>query len=245
MIDVEELSSVPWLAALNAGARAELARRAARVRLAPGEVLWTAGSRPRGLFVVLEGRVRAVRERDGRQRVVHVEGPGGTLGEVPLFSGGRYPATVVAMEHSVCIVFTREALEAAIAADTTLAFALLERMAERVRTVVDRFDQATGSAVPARVAALLLERHASSAGGPFTLGQTQTAVAEDLGTVREVLVRTLRQFREAGIIRALGGGRYAVADEAKLRHHVDSSRVTSSARSSVAVNDASAPRSHP
>jgi CRP-like cAMP-binding protein len=178
--------------------------------------------------VVLEGRVRAVRERDGRQRVVHVEGPGGTLGEVPLFSGGRYPATVVAVEASVCIVFTREALEAAIAADTTLAFALLERMAERVRTVVDRFDQATGSTVSARVAALLLERNVSSAGGPFTLGPSQAAVAEDLGTVREVLVRTLRQFREAGLIRALGGGRYAVVDEERLRHQLDASRVANS-----------------
>jgi hypothetical protein len=47
-------------------------------------------------------------------------------------------------------------------------------------------------------------------------------VVEELGTVREVLVRTLRRFREAGIIRALGGGRYAVADEARLRGALDS-----------------------
>ena len=37
----------------------------------------------KGLFVVIEGRVRVVRETVGRGPVVHEEGPGGTLGEVP------------------------------------------------------------------------------------------------------------------------------------------------------------------
>jgi CRP/FNR family transcriptional regulator len=217
VIDVSLISRVPWLAALNQNARRELAARAAQVRLAPGEVLWTAGSRPRGLFVIVAGRVRAVRGRDGRQRVVHVEGPGGTLGEVPVFGGGRYPATVMALESSVCLVLAREALEAAIAADVSLAFALLERMAQRVRTVVDRFDRATGIAVEARLAAFLLERHAASGGEPFALGPTQMAVAEEIGTVREVLVRVLRRLRESGAIRALGRGRYQVTDAAALR----------------------------
>ena len=43
--------------------------------------------------VLLQGRVRAVRVRDGRETVLHRSGPGATLGEVPLFDGGDYPAT--------------------------------------------------------------------------------------------------------------------------------------------------------
>jgi CRP/FNR family transcriptional regulator len=217
VIDIDLLSHVPWLATLNQRARNELAARAALVRLAPGELLWTAGGRPRGLFVILEGQVRVVHDRDGRQRVVHSEGAGGTLGEVPVLAGGRYPATAEAVERSVCLVLSRTALEAAVEADVSLAFTLLERMANRVRTVVSRLDRATGTAVEARLAAYLLERNAASGGAPFALGATQMAVAEEIGTVREVLVRVLRQLRESGTIQSLGRGRYLVTDEARLR----------------------------
>ncbi len=40
----------------------------------------------------------------------------------------------------------------------------------------------------------------------------QAAVAEELGTVRDVLVRSLRELRESGLIVPAGRGRWSVAD---------------------------------
>ncbi len=40
----------------------------------------------------------------------------------------------------------------------------------------------------------------------------QAALAEELGTVREVLVRSLRELRESGLIVPAGRGRWSVAD---------------------------------
>lgn len=215
MIDEAMLDRVAVFRGASADARRELCARGVPVRYAAGQVLWRAGGEARGMVTVLRGTVRVVRASLGRERVVHVEGPGGTLGEVPLFAGGRYPATAIAAEETEGVVFTRDAVLAAVRADPALSLLLLERMAARVRALVDRLDRLGSRPVAARLAAHLLERQ-GDAGAPFTLGGSQARVAEELGTVREVLVRALRRLREAGAIDSPSRGRFVVLDGAAL-----------------------------
>jgi len=215
MVPERTIGRVPWLAPLSAGGRRELAARGVTRRFAADQVLWRRGDEPRGLFIVLEGAVRVVRGSGGRQYVLHREGPGGTLGEVPLFGGGTYPATVIAEQPTECLVLSRTALEAAVSRDPRLASLLLGRLAGRVRELAGRLDRVTTQPVARRLAAYLLRRHHES-GGTFSLGQSQARLAEDLGTVREVVVRELRSLVDSGAIRRAGGGRYQVLDESKL-----------------------------
>lgn len=215
------MDRVELFAGLNAAARRELAARAVTTRYGAGEVLWTAGSAPRGLLIIVAGRVRVVRAPTGRQHVVHTETAGGTLGEVPLFAGGAYPATAIAAEPTLCVALSMDALHAGMAADPSLALRLLRRMAERIRHLVGRLDSASAYPVPRRLAGLILARQAAADGGDFTLGASQAEVAEELGTVREVIVRALRRMRQAGMIRATGRGRFTVTDPAGLRRLVD------------------------
>lgn len=224
MIDPSTLERVPFFRGAGPAARRELAARSVLRRFAAGEVLWTAGGEPRGLFVVLEGRVRVVRSTGGRQHVLHVEEPGGTLGEVPLFGGGRYPATAVAAEETTCVAVGRDALHAAIRADPDFAFALLARLAGRVRTLVERLDGLAARSVGARLAAFLAGRHREAGGAPFALGCTQAELAEELGTVREVLVRELGRLRRGGVLRPAGRGRWQVADAAALLRAAEGDR---------------------
>ena len=198
------------------GVLAALAAHAVTRRFAPDETLFRAGSAPGGLYVVLEGRVRVVRVTDGRQHVVHTEGPGGTLGEVPLFAGGTYPATAVATEPTTCALLTPAALRQAVADEPAVAFLLLGRLATRVRELVQRLDDRSTRGVTARVAEHLLARPGGASGTQVSLGMTQVALAEELGTVREVVVRALAALRRQGAITALGAGRFAIADRAAL-----------------------------
>lgn len=217
MVEPGTLERAPLLKGLNDAARRELSARAVLCRFAPGEVLWRAGTAPRGLFLVVEGEVRVTRASSGRSHVVHTEGIGGTLGDFVLFGGGPYPATAAAAQRTVCIALDRDAIHAAIRADPELAFRLLARLAARGRHLVERLDRLATRPVSARLAEHLLTRHASVKGAAFTLGGTQTQVAEELGTVREVVVRTLRELRQRQLIDAVGKGRYIVQDEAALR----------------------------
>jgi CRP-like cAMP-binding protein len=202
---------------LNPDARGVLAESGEIRRFARGAMLWNAGDAPAGLHVVIEGEVRVVRIVSGRQHVVHTEGPGGTLGEVPLFDGAGYPATAIAACATTCAVFSRETLQRAIECDARLAFALLGRLAARLRQVIGRLDGANSRTVRQRLSQFLVARSAEVGVPTFALGGTQTEVAEELGTLREVLVRELRELREAGIIEAAGRGRFRVRDAARLR----------------------------
>jgi CRP/FNR family transcriptional regulator len=213
MVDPEVLRACPALARVSAIGLRVIAEQSAERRYDPGQVLFTAGSRPAGLLIVLEGRVRVVRGRGGRQHLVHDEGPGGALGEVPVFGGGMYPATAISAGATRCLLVPAEAIAAAIRVDPEVAFGFLARLAERTRSLVARLDRLAVHSVRDRLAALLLDRQRAAGDGvPFTLGATQEQVAEDLGTVREVLVRSLRELHDAGLIRRAGRGRYVIDD---------------------------------
>jgi CRP-like cAMP-binding protein len=151
-----------------------------------------------------------VRSRDGRQYVVHTEGRGGTLAEVPFFEGGPLPATAIATEPTRCLILDRDALRNAMRDDPAVAWLFLQRLSARVRGLVERLDRASTQSVPSRVAAFLLSRAQSAGSAPFTLGMTQNTLAEELGTVREVVVRALARLRDAGVIASAGRGRYIV-----------------------------------
>lgn len=210
------IASMPLFRGLAPAALAALAAAPTR-RFKRGEYLWTAGAGARGLLVVLSGRVRVVRAADGRQYAVHAESPGGTLGEVPFFSGGRYPAAAVAAEPTHCLVLDHATLARAVAADPDLAMRWLGRLAARVRRLVERLDEQTARSVEQRLAAFLLARDDASGGAPFPLAATQAEAAEEIGTVREVLVRTLRGFRERRLVATPARGRYRILDRRRLR----------------------------
>lgn len=216
MIPVERLAALAPFADTPRAAVAALARHGIEMSFAPNSVIFLSGSEPRGWYVVLEGHVRVVRGSGSRQHVVHTEGPGGTLGEVPLFAGGTHPATAIAAEPTRCAVFTRAALEAAIAEAPPIAFIIARRLALRVRQLVDRLDDRSARSVQARLIEFLLGRQTPRSLS-VSLGMTQQALAEELGTVREVVSRELRTLARQGWIEPLGGGRYRLADVKRLR----------------------------
>ena len=208
--------------------RDTLLKHSVEKRFSTGDRLWSAGDSSEGIALVLEGKVRIVRASGGRQIVIHSGGPGSTLGEVPFFTGGCYPATAVAAEPTRCLFLTHAAVTEAMAADPRLALFFLKRLSERVQGLVEKVDQNTASSVQTRLARFILQRseHArstsrsgseTSKGIVFSLGVTQTALAEELGTVREVLVRALRALREVGAIERAGDGKYRVTDRALLQ----------------------------
>jgi CRP-like cAMP-binding protein len=202
---------------LNAAALRVVETRGVVRRYEPDAVLWQAGGEPEAMHVVLEGEVRVMRGGNGRQRVVHHERRGGTLGDVALFAGSPYPATAIAATRVVTIALTRDVLHATIAADPSFALALLHAVSNRVRQLIDRLEMQGSWSVQARVARHLLQRAAQAHGGAFTLGMTQQQLAEELGTAREVIVREVRHLREMGLLESVGRGRLRVVDPDGLR----------------------------
>lgn len=209
---LDDLRRLPRFATLGPDALGALAAGAAARTYEPGAVIWLEGEKPRGVFVVLEGEVKILRSAEGRQHVVHRGKAGATLGEVPLFAGGSYPASGIAVGRTRCLVLSRERLEAAIADHPAIAWLFLRHLARRVRHLVDRLDERSSTHIRTRVSRRLLAEDAHAHGTWFSLGRTQEELAEELGTVREVVTRALSELRNVGAIETDGRGRYRVLD---------------------------------
>ena len=217
MIDREPQHALHALASFRAlrstAANALVAEAVPRI-FAPDDLLFREGADAHGIFVVLSGEVRVVRTSRGRRHVLHTERRGGTLGEAPVFDGRPYPATAIAATAVDTLYIDRAALDRAIRASPEIAWFFLSRLAGRVRLLLERVDRLATAPVSTRLCEYLLEQ-ASSTNNVVSI--TQEGLAEELGTVREVVVRTLRILRERGIIRAAGRGRIEIVDAAALK----------------------------
>jgi len=217
----EALAALPLFAESAPRVIDVLAKRGVEIAFPTDAVIFLTGGSPRGWFIVLEGLVRVVRGAGARQHVVHTEGPGGTLAEVPLITGGTHPATGIAAEPTRCALFDRPSLEAAIAECPEIAFILAKRLALRVHMLVARLDARSAKSVRLRLLDFLLQRRASASNDSFSIGMTQQELAEELGTVREVVVRELRKLRQEKLIVSLSGGRFRIPDTRAVQRAID------------------------
>jgi CRP/FNR family transcriptional regulator len=103
-------------------------------RLGPGAALFDEGEPCRGLVIVADGRVevRQISLR-GREQVFHTEGPGATLGEAPLFDGGGYIASAVALAPTRVLLLPRAEVLQLCQGRPPVALAMLKTLARRVR----------------------------------------------------------------------------------------------------------------
>lgn len=195
----------------------DLARRLGRrQRWRTGARLFSAGDAVPGLHLIVSGSVRILRGSARRAIVVHREGPGGMLGEVALFGAGRYPGSAETVEPTETLLIPAAGLRRELTRTPALAELLLARLARRAEGFIERLDRQAHHTVLRRVATHLTER-STGVRRTVSLGMTQAALAEELGTVKEVIVRSLRTLRRLQLVEPAGRGLYRVVDSAGLR----------------------------
>jgi CRP/FNR family transcriptional regulator len=202
---LDALGRTELFGALPAEAQQELANAARERRLSQGQILFSAGESATGLFVVVVGTLRAYRQtREGREQTIHVEGPGATLAEVPMFDGGPYPSTVQAEDDAILLFVPQRTIWSVLMKNPAAAVAALKLMARRLRKVSDLAEQLALRDVAQRLAAMLAEEASRVAGelrdgASFPLPPHQS-IAARLGSVREVITRRLHKLIDDGVI---------------------------------------------
>jgi len=183
--------------------------------LQKGELLFAENSPSLGLIVVLSGTIHIYKtDVRGRELTLGLEAAGGSVAELPLFDGGAYPASAEAAGAARVLLVPRERFLQIMAAHPRIAEAALRALASRMRLLVQRVETQTLHPVRARLAAYLLRAAAGQTS--FLLTDTNGAISSQVGTVRDVVSRTLRRLEEDGLI-ALDGRRVTVQDAARLR----------------------------
>lgn len=184
--------------------------------VAAGAVIQLEGDEAEAMYVVLSGRVKVIRAAsNGREQVLHVAGPCDHINLVPVLDGGPNPATLQALTDAVLAAMPCEPLRELMMREPEFTMALLKDLARRQRHLVALVDELALHCVQGRLARLLLARAEAAERGEAVPPLTQAEMASQIGTVREVVSRTLRNFEELGLI-ATERGVIALKDRAGL-----------------------------
>jgi CRP-like cAMP-binding protein len=169
-----------------------------------------------GMYLIESGRVKLFRtSSDGREQVLMLVGPGGVFNDVPVFGGGSNAAAAAAMERTSLYLIPTEHVLAALKAHPDAALAVAKEFAEQLRALANLVEDLSFRHVTSRVAKLLSE-YADSASGVPRPRLTQQEIAAMVGSVREVVGRSLAALEREGAIR-IERARIVVADREALR----------------------------
>lgn len=155
-----------------------------------------------GIYLVESGRVKLFRTSpDGREQVLMVVGAGRAFNDVPVFGGGNNAAAAAAMERTSLYLIPTEHVLAAMKAYPDAALAVAREFAGQLRVLADLVEDLSFRHVTSRVAKLLLD-YAEQPGKPAPRARlTQQDIASMVGSVREVVGRSLGALEREGAIR--------------------------------------------
>lgn len=200
----------PALAGIGEGALSQLS---APVTVPAGTVLFHEGEPCAGFPLVLQGEVRVSRDSgDGRSLELYRVGPGELclVSSACLFGGQPLTARGVTTRSTTLHAVPPGAFHAWLA-NTAFRDFVFGVFAQRMADLTALVDAVAFQRLDARLAGALLGH------GP-ELAVTHQALADSLGTVREMVTRLLRRFEREGWVE-LSRERIRIRDVQALRAH--------------------------
>ncbi|HZJ03896.1 MAG TPA: Crp/Fnr family transcriptional regulator [Nocardioidaceae bacterium] len=217
LVDTRAAAAEGPLARLPAEVLTRLLDGQTVVRAAAGGILYRPGEAA-GLHLVVEGLIRvSMASEEGRQVTVRYARRGDVLG-VPVTVSGSAPVYAQAVTDSV-VVTTRPGLLPQLGQrDPRVGLWMAEELAARVGGLLQELAMNTFWPVRRRLARHLLDLAANAQQGETLLVQaSHQELADHVGTVREVVARTLRSLRTDGYITTDTDG-IRVTDPQALAH---------------------------
>lgn len=163
-----------------------------------GEVLFWEGDPCDGLFIVEQGSAKIFRlSPQGRQYIVRILQEGDTFAEVPAFDEGTNPVNVEALETTRMWVINSKKLHELVMAHPMFAQKVLVNFGRMLRGMVRMVSEMAFYQVTHRLARLIAEMPQDKSAPHWT----QEQLAARLGTVREVVARSMKELERSGAIR--------------------------------------------
>jgi CRP/FNR family transcriptional regulator len=200
------LEKTALLSGLTAGELQMLSGRTVRKRFHAGESLFSEGEPCNGLHIIARGRVRIFKtSAGGREQVLAVNNPGESVAELPVFDGGPYPASAVAIEDAEIAFISRRDFQAYCMEHPEVALKVLATVGGRLRRLVGIIEELSFTTIRQRLITALLrlaesEGKQTSRGIEFQLPASHQELASQLGTVRELISRNLMRLQAEGLL---------------------------------------------
>ncbi len=205
------LASYPVLRGLPAALREALVANTTLIKLAPGTVVFDEDQACHGFPLVLSGSVRVIKAApSGRELLLYSVSPGESciLTTSCLLGDTQYHARGVATEEVEMAILPPAVFKALADSHEPFRNYIFGLFSDRMTDLMQLVSAVAFQKLDQRLAALLLAR-------PTPLRTTHQALADELGSVREMITRLLKHFSEQGWIR-LGREQIEVIDAKAL-----------------------------
>jgi CRP/FNR family transcriptional regulator len=202
-----------FFAALDADVLDAVVRRAVLRLYEKGAFIYVEGETVPGIYIVVSGTVRLFRtSEDGREQDLFHASASESLNDASAFDGKPTIATAQAIEPTMLVLISGEALTALMRDHPQIALAVIREMAARLRDLARLAGDLSLRRVSSRMAGVLLRLAGARSVAELP---TRNELAAMVGTVREVATRTLRQLEVGGVLR-LEGRSVSILDRGAL-----------------------------
>ncbi len=186
-----------FLSTLPLEAAERLLAGAIKIRVPAGALVYREEEIPR-VLVVIDGLLRVfLRSVDGRQVTVRYVRTGDVAG-LALVLGGPGPTSVQAMTSASVAALPIDLLRTMLASDPRVARACAEELTRQLYLAFDDLSEQAFLSVRRRIIRHLLDLATGEGGPHLVVRATQQELADAVGSVREVVTRTLRGLRSEG-----------------------------------------------
>jgi CRP/FNR family transcriptional regulator len=204
-----------------------LAQRTVPRNFSAGESIFTEGGPCSGLYVVESGNVRIFKSSaSGREQVLSIDGPGSSIAELPVFDGGNYPASAMAVNDATLLFVSKQDFHALCLAHPQVALKVMRVVGARLRKLVGIIEELSFTTVRQRLISFLLrlaqkEGTRSAAGIELMLPINNQELASQIGTVRELVSRNLSRLQAEGLLK-IDGRTLTISNVKALEAEADS-----------------------
>ncbi|MGD0910975.1 MAG: Crp/Fnr family transcriptional regulator [Terracidiphilus sp.] len=200
------LEKTALLSSLSRAEIQSLAARTVRKHFTSGELLFSEDEPCHGLHIIARGTVRIFKTSvNGREQVLALNHAGESVAELPVFDGGRYPASAMAIEDVELAFISRPDFHAFCLEHPEVALKMLAVVGARLRRLVGIIEELSFTTIRQRLISVLLrladtEGRQTQRGIEFQLPASHQELASQLGTVRELISRNLARLQAEGLI---------------------------------------------
>ncbi len=163
-------------------------------------ILFFEVQKARDMLFLLSGCVRLYRvDGSGNEITIHFLKPMNFIAEMPVFEGLNYPASAVFESHSDVIYLDFEVFKEHCLSNPEVNLLLVRSLMGKIRDLERMIDEYVSYDVPMRLIAFLLQNQ------PSLNQYSQKLIAQMIGTTPETLSRTLRKFKQKGLLTTIKG----------------------------------------
>ena len=202
----EILKRAALFSSLSQAELKSLGARTVMKTFAPGELLFTEGEPCKGLHIISHGQVKIFKTSvSGREQVLAVNVSGESVAELPVFDDGPYPASSVATEETEIAFISRKEFRDFCLAHPEVVLKVLQFIGGRLRRLVSIIEELSFTTTRQRLVSVLVrmarsEGRTEEGGIEVLLPWSNQELANQLGTVREVISRNLMRLQAEGLL---------------------------------------------